>query len=241
MTGAPTDNACVLLVAAQICDPSGVRRADRTALELLRRASGDLVARRTELLALPGVVAPDGVLSVTPSSPRAVVEIILAVAAAARPEQTTFCVTMAPPDNILRERPDDALTHTPSRDLEDAVLGAHAADASARAGLSETDHRDSRVRVVGPGAVPVLGAALDLLLEAYDAMTDRQRQIIQLVKSSRTQQDVATHLGISRQAVNQSLASARWPHLDSAEQHIGASLAELCAPHRPGGEGGIGE
>ena len=227
--GAPGENACALLVAAQICDPSGVRRADPAALELLRRASGELAARRAGLLALPGVVAPDGVLSVTPSSPEVVVEIVLAVAAAARPEHTTFCVTMAMQDDLIRERPENGLAHTPTRVLEAAVLGAHAADASARAGLSETDHRDSRVRVLGPGAVHALSAALDLLLEAYEAMTERQRQIIRLVKSSRTQQDVATHLGISRQAVNQSLASARWPHLDSAERRIGASLIELCA------------
>lgn len=110
------------------------------------------------------------------------------------------------------------------------MLGAHAADAAARAGLSETDHRDSRVRVVGPAAGPAIGAALDLLLSAYDAMTDRQRQIVELVKSAPTQQDVATHLGISRQAVNQSLASARWPHLESAAGRIAASLRDLCEP-----------
>ncbi len=238
MIGSPGDNACALLVAVQICDPSGVRRTDPKALELLRRASGTLAARRAGLLALPGVVAPDGVLSVTPSSPDGVVEIILAVAAAARPEHTTFCVTLPTSDDLIRERREGSLAHTPTRELEVAVLGAHAADASARAGLSETDPRDSRVRVLGRGALPALGAALDLLLAAYDSMTERQRQIIQLVKSSRTQQDVATHLGISRQAINQSLASARWPHLDSAERHIGTSLAELCASHSARSEEG---
>ena len=139
---------------------------------------------------------------------------------------------------MLRERPADRLAHTPTRDLEVAVLSAHASDASARAGLSETDHRDSRVRVLGHGAVPALGAALDLLLEAYDSMTDRQRQIIRLVKSSRTQQHVASHLGISRQAVNQSLASVGWPHLDSAARQIGESLIELCGSRTAADEGG---
>jgi len=229
MNGVPSQDVCALLVAAQICDPSGVRRSDPAALELLRRASGELVAGQAGLLALPGVVAPDGVLSLTPSSPEAVVEIVLAVASSARPERTTFCLAMRMPDDLIRERPEDGLTHTPTRELEIAVLGAHAADALTRAGLAETDHRDSRVRVLGPGAARALSAALDLLLEAYDSMTERQRQIIRLVKSARTQQDVATHLGISRQAVNQSLASARWPHLDSAERHIGASLTDLCA------------
>ncbi len=240
MSGASGQSTCALLVAAQICDPSGIRRADPAALDLLRRASGELAAHSARLLALPVVVAPDGVLSVTPYAPEGVVDIVLAIAAAARPEHTTFCVTMTMPDDLIRERPEDALARTPARDLETAVLGAHAADASARAGLSETDHRISRVRVLGPGAVQALAAAIDLLLEAYDSMTERQRQIIQLVKSLRTQQDVATHLGISRQAVNQSLTSARWPHLDSAERHISASLSALCAtPPTKSERGGV--
>ena len=228
MTSTPGSNGCALLVAAQICDPSGVRRADPEALRLLRLAAGELSERRAQLLALPGTVAPDGVLSVTPSSPRAVVEVILAVAATVRPEHSTFCVTTVTPDDVLREHPPDEIPQSPTRDLEIALLGAHAVDASARAGLSTTDHRDSRVRVLAPAVMPAIGAALDLLLEMYDSMTERQRQIIQLVKASKTQQDVATHLGISRQAVNQSLASAHWPHLESAARHVVASLEELC-------------
>lgn len=241
MTGSQTDGACSLLVAAQICDPSGVRRADPHALKLLHSAATQLVDRRAALLRAPGAVAPDGVLSLSPLAPDSVVEIVLAVAAATRPEHTTFCVTLSPStagESLLRERPQRNAGTSPTRDLEAAVLGAHAADASARSGLSETDPRESRISVLGPAAARVIGAALDLLLEAYDSMTDRQRQIIQLVKSSRTQQDVATHLGVSRQAVNQSLASARWPHLDRAARDISSSLAELClAAERTDGGG----
>lgn len=227
MNTSPAGARPTLLVAAQICDPSGVRRTDARALELLRTSASELSDQRAGLLGLPGAVTPDGVLSVVPSSPETVVEILLAIAAATRPERATFCLTVAAGDEV-RERPATALDETPSRVLETALLGAHATDAAARAGLADTDHRDLRVRVLGPVDTSALGAALDLLLEAYDAMTNRQRQIVQLVKASRTQQDVATHLGISRQAVNQSLTSARWPRLESAARRITASIAELA-------------
>ena len=64
-----------------------------------------------------------------------------------------------------------------------------------------------------------------MVLASYDAMTERQRQIISLIKESETQQQVATHLDVSRQAVNQSLAAAGWPHLKRAENAVREHLS----------------
>jgi len=124
------DNGCALLIAAQICDASGVRRADASSLGLLRKAAAELSNRLAGLSALPGAVAADGVLSVVPSSPEAAVEIILAIAEATRPEHSTFSISLVPRDDTIRERSRDPLTGTPSRKLESALLGAHALDAA---------------------------------------------------------------------------------------------------------------
>jgi FixJ family two-component response regulator len=70
---------------------------------------------------------------------------------------------------------------------------------------------------------------IDLILEAYDGMTERQRQVIALVRESGTQQKVAQHLGVSRQAVNQSLAAARWPHLRRAEEAVVGRITALIS------------
>ena len=59
-------------------------------------------------------------------------------------------------------------------------------------------------------------------------MTDRQRQVVALVRESGSQQAVAQHLNVSRQAVNQSLTSAGWQHLLRAESVARARLARAA-------------
>jgi DNA-directed RNA polymerase specialized sigma subunit len=76
-----------------------------------------------------------------------------------------------------------------------------------------------------------------MVLTSYDAMTERQRQIISLIKESDTQQEVATHLDISRQAVNQSLTAAGWPHLKRAEDAIRQHLSARFSSDGGGGGG----
>jgi DNA-binding phage protein len=100
--------------------------------------------------------------------------------------------------------------------------------------LPETDVRESRFLVAGGGRGELVGTLLDLILEAYDAMTQRQRQIVDLVKTSDTQQQVATHLGISRQAVNQSLTAAGWPHIERAETVVRSEFRALWNHPEPG-------
>lgn len=231
---APPDrnSSCDLLVAAQLCDARGVRRTDEDAVGALRDAAAALLEQERKLLREPGRVASDGVLMVVPASPEDALECLLIIEAATAPEPTTYCLAVAAPPGVLRERAGSADATTPTRRLEAALIEAHAAETAARAGLAGTDPRDARVRVLASEPAPALAAALDLLLEAYRAMTDRQRQIVQLVKSRRTQQDVATHLGVSRQAVNQSLTSARWGHIEAAGRRIARSLDALCERDR---------
>ena len=233
-------HGCTVVVATQICDRNGVRRSDASTVRRLRQAAARLTEHMPGSLAAPGVVSQDGVLTLAPAAAELVVDLLLRVADATRPEKTTFCVTLTPkpdPTNLsVHENTESAEHGSPqSSALDAAVLSSHAADTLARDALSQTDYRDTRVVVLAAQNQTLLATLLDLLLEAYDAMTERQRQIIQLVNSNRTQQDVATHLGISRQAVNQSLASARWPHLDRAARRVTSRLNQLCA-----GTSGVG-
>ncbi len=69
-------------------------------------------------------------------------------------------------------------------------------------------------------------------------MTERQRLTISLIKKSDTQQQVATHLDVSRQAVNQSLAAAGWPHLQRAEEAVRDHLSALSSSAH-GERGGV--
>ncbi len=88
-----------------------------------------------------------------------------------------------------------------------------------------------RAAALSPDDRSVLGALVGLLHAAYDGMTERQRQMISLIRSSDTQQQVARHLSVSRQAVNQSLAAAGWPHLRRAEEAVLVRFAAMS--HSP--------
>jgi DNA-binding phage protein len=158
------------------------------------------------------------------ASPEAIVDAVLALSASLRPHRPTFCGVVAE-----RTRGDDAGLIVPAAAADRAV-----------AGLAATDPRGPRTALFVPGEDAALGALIDLLLTAHDSMTTRQRQVVGLVRESDSQQAVARHLGVSRQAVNQSLASAGWPMLAHAE---GVARARLAGPegaaagerHRQGG------
>ncbi len=196
---------------------SGPETKDR-----LRSAAATLGQERPGILAGPSTVTQEGELLLTLAAPHAILEAVLRVASALRPTKTTFSAAIAPlvaPEQAVAEPAVDA-----------TLLAAESAARTATEGIRETDPRECRVTVAAPKDDRVIGVLIDLILEGYDSMTDRQRQIVRLVRSSDTQQEVATHLDISRQAVNQSLAASGWLHLKCAEEAAAAHLVELAAP-----------
>lgn len=193
--------------------------------ERFRSAAARLGDRSPGLLAGPSTVTADGTLVLTLSEPAALLEAILAVADHVRPIPTTFSAA------VHRSRGETAgraaRGGSPEREdpLHDTVMAAEAATSIALSGASETDPAGKRVIVCFAEPDGLLGSLIELVLMAYDSMTERQRQIVTLARSSETQQQVASHLDISRQAVNQSLAAAGWKQLRRAEQAIEARLA----------------
>ncbi len=191
---------------------SGGAEAER----LLRGAAAAIGESRPDALLGPSSLTPDGTLLLALREPAAILDAILTVADEVRPHAVTFCAAVA-------TGPEAA--GAPGGAVESAVLAAGEAASAALAGLEDTDVRERRIALLAPGPAPLLATLIDLILVAYDEMTDRQRQIISLTRCSETQQQVARHLDISRQAVNQSLASAGWPHIRSAEETLRAHFA----------------
>jgi DNA-binding CsgD family transcriptional regulator len=220
----------LVALAARVHARDGTERGDADAKARLRAAGAALTAGAPELSAGPSDVTGDGVLVLALASPEAILQAILTVAEELRPEKTTFCAA------ILRARP--GAERDAPESLETAVLAMDRAAREAVAGVAGTDVRESRTRVLQPDPDPGLEALLDLILEAYDGMTERQRQVISLVRRSSTQQEVAKHLGVSRQAVNQSLAAARWPHLRRAEQAALGLVTTLSSGREEPSSGG---
>lgn len=206
-------------LAARIHERDGRASATSGAFPALKTAAARFVQSHAELAAGPSTAAGDGVVLVPLSTPEAALTAILTLASLARPLKTTFCLAVVPAD---ADRSISA-GHTP----DSLLLAAEQAATLAADGVTDADPRDSRVVVLGPGPDAVTGALIDLILEAYDAMTERQRQIVELVKESETQRQVAGHLDISRQAVNQSLAAAGWRHLEQAEKAARHRLASM--------------
>jgi hypothetical protein len=192
----------------------------------LRAAAAEMGQTGAELIGGPSADAGDGVLVLPLTTPDAVLAVVLRLASLMRPFKTTFCAAIVP---TTRSRSGGG-----AQSVDAALLAADRAAGAAAAGIADTDPRDSRIVVLGPGPEALVAALIDLIIEAYDSMTERQRQIVDLVKQSETQQQVAGHLGVSRQAVNQSLGSAGWPHLERAEETARGHLASLPAPHDDG-------
>ncbi len=161
------------------------------------------------------------------TGPEEILEAILSIADELRPAGTTFCAAMSAGSEDLRA--------TTGSTVESSVLAAEAAASLSRRGIEETDVREDRVSLLTPAHDRLASSLAGVVLATYDAMTDRQRQIISLIKQSETQQQVATHLDVSRQAVNQSLAAAGWPHLKRAEGAVREHLFAKASADSGGG------
>jgi DNA-binding NarL/FixJ family response regulator len=203
-------SSCAVALAARLHARNGSPRCDAEAVDRLRAAAVVLGQEAPEFLAGPSDTTPDAVLVLPLASPEAILGAILSIADGLRPGKTTFAASVVALDRAAEGGSEET--------VESTLLASHRAATTAASSIGETDARESRVLVLGPGRDGVLDTLLDLIVEAYDAMTERQRQIISLVRNSDTQQQVAQHLGISRQAVNQSIMAAGWPHLRLAEE-----------------------
>jgi hypothetical protein len=199
-----TASPSTVVLAAQLHATDGRRRDDDEALRLLRCAARAFDAGYAGTPARASSVMAGGALVLHPASGAALLDALLELGASLRPHRPTFCGAIAQRTSGVRW---DAA-------VERAV-----------ARLADTDTRGPRTVVLIPEEDLVLGALLDLVLEAHDGMTDRQRQVVALVRDSGSQQAVALHLNVSRQAVNQSLTAAGWPHLFQAESVARARLA----------------
>jgi hypothetical protein len=210
-------SAVALATRAHARDGRQLNSAD--AGQQLRAAAAELGRVSPECLAGPSEVTPEGILLLALTSPEAVLQAALTIATEMRPAKTSFCAALIP-----RETPREADRGEP---VETTLLAAGSAAREAATRIMDTDPKECRMLILAPEEDQVLSALIDLTLEAYDAMTDRQRQIVDLVRNSDTQQQVATHLNISRQAVNQSLSASGWLHLKRAEEAAASCLVEL--------------
>jgi len=214
-----TEGTVHTAMAARLHESSGAPRTDDDAERLLLRAA----AASDHAAAAPPERTGDGSIVVRPVAPESLLSILLELTEAVRPERATFGLAVA------RGR-------TAPGSVEGAVVGTDAATTGALTALLATSLRSNRVAILAPGRRPMLEALMSLMIEFSDRMTDRQRQIIALARESETQQQVAKHLGVSRQAVNQSLTSAGWHHIRRAEDAARkgmAALAERAAPVGP--------
>jgi DNA-binding phage protein len=204
-----TASSSAVVLAAQLHATDGTRRGDEGAVRLLKVAAQAFGSGHPGALAGAASATADGAVVLDMAIGAAVMDAMLALAAALRPHRPTFCGC------IVRRT---------------TATGAPRAAAAERAvaRLADTDVRGPRALVLVPDEDAVLGALLDLILDSHDRMTDRQRQVVALVRDSGSQQAVARHLNVSRQAVNQSLAAAGWPRLSRAESVARARLARAA-------------
>lgn len=202
-----TASPSTVVLAAQLHATDGRRRDDDQALHLLKGAALAFGAGRPGALAGAPSATADGALVLHLALGSALLDALLAFGISLRPHRPTFCGTIA-------------------QRTSDIQRGAAAERVVAR--LADTDTRGPRALMLIPEEDPVLGGLLDLILEAHDGMTGRQSQVVALVRDSGSQQAVARHLNVSRQAVNQSLTAAGWPHLSRAESVARARLARAA-------------
>jgi DNA-binding NarL/FixJ family response regulator len=181
----------------------------------LRSAAADLVETSPELISGPSSVSPEGALLLKLSSPEAILGAILSIAGNMRPLPTTFSAAV---------RGASRRGHFGGA-LDEVMIAWEAAASAALAGARGTDPREHRVAVQLTAPDPLVSPLIELMLRIHDGMTERQKQIVALARACDTQQEAATHLGISRQAVNQSLTAAGWHQLRRAEEAIEARLS----------------
>jgi hypothetical protein len=209
-----SNSTTAVALAVRVHPGGGPPSGDRGAVIALRDAAATAAARDAGLLSGPSSITPDGVLLLPLSDPGAVLDAILAVADALRPMRATFCGAVGGGGGT------DGAGH-----VESALIATEAASSMALRGIETTDAKERRVCLLTPDPDPVAAALAGMVLASYDGMTERQRQIVALTKDSETQQQVATHLDVTRQAVNQSLSAAGWPHLRRAEEAMRAHLS----------------
>ena len=216
-------------LAVRVHPRGGAPSGDEAAVQALREAASAVGRTNPEMLSGPSSVSSEGVLLLSLGDPGTILGAILALADELRPVGTTFCAAVSAGNGPL----DGASTNS----VESSFLAAEAAATLALQAVEETDVREHRVSLLAPDNAPLLSALAEMVLASYDAMTERQRLTISLIKESDTQQQVATHLDVSRQAVNQSLAAAGWPHLRRAEDVVREYLSAL-SPSARGERGG---
>ena len=216
-------------LAVRVHARGGAPSGDEAAVQALRDAASAVGRTNPEMLSGPSSVSSEGVLLLTLATPGTILEAILAVADELRPAGTTFCAAVTAGTGPLGG--------TSTSSVDSSLLAAEAATTRALQVVEETDVREIRVSLLAPKHAPLLSALAGMVLASYDAMTERQRLIISLIKESDTQQQVATHLDVSRQAVNQSLAAAGWPHLQRAEDAVREHLSALSSSARDGDGG----
>lgn len=206
-------------LAVRVHTRGGTPSGDDAAVQALREAASAVGRTSPEMLSGPSSVSSEGVLLLSLGDPGTILGAILAIADELRPFGTTFCAVVSAGNGPLGE--------TSGNSIESSLLAAEAASTLALQAVEETDVREHRVSLLAPDHAPLLSALAEMVLASYDAMTERQRLTISLIKESDTQQQVATHLDVSRQAVNQSLAAAGWPHLKRAESAVREHLSAL--------------
>jgi DNA-binding CsgD family transcriptional regulator len=205
----------------------GAPSGDDATVRALRDAAASVGSKSPEMLSGPSSVSPEGTLLLALSGPAIALEAVLMVADELRPLPTTFCAAVTAG---REERGEVSPDH-----VESSLMATEAAASLALRGIEETDVREHRLSLLSPGYDALASSLACMVLASYDAMTERQRQIISLIKESETQQQVATHLDVSRQAVNQSLAAAGWSRLKQAENVIRDHLS--AGSRRTGGAG----
>jgi hypothetical protein len=206
--------ATAVALAVRVHPRGGAPSGDEASVRALREAAASVGRARPEMLSGPSTVSPEGTLLLALTTPGAVLETVLALADALRPMGTTFCAALAGGSGT-----------SAGDSVSASLLATEEATSLALKGALETDAKERRVRLLVPDDDAMASSLASMVLACYDAMTARQRHIISLIKESETQQQVATHLDVSRQAVNQSLASAGWPHLRRAENVITEHLS----------------
>lgn len=212
-------SGCAIALAARVHARDGAQRNDAEAIERLRETAVAIGRETPDVLAGPSDTTPEAVLVLPLTSPDVILSAVLSIAERLRPAKTTFAASVVPLEVSSRAGPPES--------VEAALLASDHAATVAATRIGETDPRESRALILTPDGDGVLDALVGLILETYDGMTERQRQIVELVRSSDTQQQVATHLSISRQAVNQSVTAAGWPHLRVAEEAVARRLGSV--------------
>lgn len=212
--------ATAVALAARAHPRGGAPSGDEDTVRRLRTAAAAVGKKHPDAMSGPSIMSPEGTLVLSLTSPGAILETMLLLSEELRPLSLTFCAALA-------DRSGGRSGGGAAGSIESAVLAADSVTSTALSGVSDTDIRERRVRVLSPEAQPVLASLIALILVAYDGMTERQRQIVTLAKECDTQQEVARHLGVSRQAVNQSLGAAGWPHLRRAEEAARVRLSSM--------------